>query len=249
MKKLSLLTLWVIIAVTLKAQIFNIGGVGVGYMYVGPKLGGNASFNSMDANTGTEKKANYGYEFGGVAKLGITEKLAIQPELILSSKGVTHDGESFSSNLNARYFGIPIIAKYAFAAISGTQIYGSGGFYTDYLTGIKHIEKIEGQPDFEEKITDFSNFNRVDFGLNFGGGANIPLKNKDILNIDMRLALGLTNLLSDNTLYNSRNTSIQLSAVYLVDLTKWVQFKGKSKEKSNSMEQKGEPVGGSKVDE
>jgi hypothetical protein len=248
MKKYSLLAISLLFAFMANAQLFNIAGVDVGYLYVGPKLGGNASFNSMDANTGTEKKANYGYQFGGVAKFGISEKLSIQPELIFSSKGVKHEGDIYTSSANTKYFGIPIIAKYAFIAISGVDIYGSGGFYTDYLTGMVHIEEYEGQPDFEEKVTDLSTFNRVDFGLNFGGGAIIPLKNKDILNIDLRLTVGLTNFVKDNSAYSSRNTSIQLSAVYLVDLTKWVHFRGNSTKKSGTQEQNSVPAGNSKVD-
>lgn len=248
MKKYSLLAISLLFACMANAQLFNIAGVDVGYLYVGPKLGSNASFNSIDANAGSEKTANYGYQFGGIAKFGITEKLAIQPELIFSSKGVSQESGTFRTDANTKYFGIPVIAKYAFAAISGIGIYGAGGFYTDYLTGMEIVFKNDGVNEYDEKVTDLSPYNRFDFGLNFGGGATIPFKNNDQLNIDLRFGFGLTNVEKDNTASSSRNTSVQLSAVYLVDLTKWVHFRGNSTKKSGNQEQNSAPAGNSKVD-
>lgn len=250
MKKITLLTLSIMFAFSVSAQLFNVGGFGVGYLYVGPKLGGNASFNSADASTGTEKTANYGYQIGGIAKFGITNKLSIQPELLYTSKGFGTNTTSLdmTTKTNYKYVGLPIVAKYAFLAISGVQIYGSGGFYTDVLTGV--TSKIEfGTTDEGEtfKYDDLTPFTRVDFGFSIGGGANIPLSNNDKLNIDLRASFGAVNTDKQGGT-SSKNTSIQLSAVYLVDLTKWVSFKGKSIEDNDAYEENSAPAGGSKVD-
>ena len=246
MKRFTLLVLSILLVFATQAQLFNIGGFGIGYIYVGPKLGGNASYNSVDLGAGAEKTANYGYQFGGVGKFGITKKLAIQPELVFSSKGYAQNFGSTKASANYKYFGVPVVAKYAFAAIAGIDIYGSGGFYTDVLTGVEVV--YSDSPESGEEVTDLSPYSRVDFGLNFGGGANIPFKNKDQLNIDLRVTYGLTETEDFWGTTKGRSTSIQLSAVYLLDLTKFVKFKGSSTNEQDAYEENNAPAGGSKVE-
>jgi hypothetical protein len=247
MKKITLLTISILFAFLVQAQLFNIGGLGIGYLYVGPKAGGNASFNTIDVGNGVDKTASYGYQIGAVGKLGITKKLAVQPEFVYTSKGFGTSSSIGTSNTNYKYFGLPIIAKYAFAAISGVQIYGSGGFYTDVLTGVESVHKYADGSEYTEEYDDLSPFTRVDFGFNVGGGANIPLKNRDVLNFDFRFGFGVTNV-EKNISTSTKNISIQLSAIYLVDLTKWVHFKGKSILEEDAYDENGgAPAGGSKV--
>ncbi len=247
MKKFTLLVFLALFILTANAQLFKIGGFGVGYLYVGPKIGGNASYNSRDFGTGYSTIANYGYQFGGVAKLGVTKKLAIEPELIFSKRGASAEASGFSTNVNAKYFGIPVVAKYAFAAISNVQIFGSGGFYTDFMTGVETVFKQGSTVEFTEQLDSISSvYHRFDFGLNLGCGTIIPFKNKDQLTIDLRLGLGFVNTDKLGSA-SSRNTSVQLSAIYLVDLTKWIHFRGKSI-LDDSPEQGGAPAGGTKVD-
>ncbi|MDA3890660.1 MAG: porin family protein [Salinivirgaceae bacterium] len=250
MRKITLLALSVMFTFAVQAQLFNIAGYDVGYFYLGPKLGVNASYNTADAAFGgDEKTANYGYQFGAVAKLGFTDKLSIQPELIFSSKGASSKSGESRVNSNAKYFGLPVIAKYAFLAVSGVDIYGSGGFYTDYLTGLETIVKQDGTVEWEEKTTDLSPYNRVDFGFSIGGGANIDFDNNDKLNIDLRISHGVTNIEKNSGSSSSRNTSIQLSAIYLLDMTRWISFGGAKKtEGSDAYEEESAPAGGSKVE-
>lgn len=251
MKRIQLLLVTVLFVMVANAQLFNIGSVGIGYFYAGPKLGMNGSFNTVEATMGNEKTANYGYQFGGVAKLGLTDKLSVQPELIFTSKGYKENSTSMdaSSQANTKYFGLPVIVKYAFVAIKDVQIYGSGGFYTDYMTGIETIYKMDGEVEFEEEVTDFSPYNRVDFGFSVGGGSNINLKNNDKLNIDLRLTFGTIDVEKQGSSSSSKNISVQLSAIYLLDMTRWISFGGAKKTESNdAYEQNSAPIGGSKVD-
>ena len=246
MKKVTLIALSIILAISVQAQLFDIGGVKIGYVYVGPKLGGNASFNSVDLGVGAEKSANFGYQIGAVGKFGITKQLAIQPELVYMSKGYTQDFATGKSNTNYKYIGLPIIAKYAFASIAGIGVYGSGGFYTDVLTGLTVVYT---DNEFEEKAHDLSPYSRIDFGLNIGAGANIPFKTGDQLNIDLRVSYGLTKTEDYWVTTEGRNTSIQLSAVYLLDLTKWVNFKGNSAIENDAYEKESAPKVESKVED
>lgn len=251
MRKIQLLLLAVMFSLAANAQLFNIGGVGIGYFYAGPKLGGNASFNTVEVGSGIDKKANFGGQFGAVAKLGITEKLSIQPELVYTTKGFGIETSFIKGHTNYKYFGLPVIVKYAFIAIKGVDVYGSGGFYTDYLTGgVTKVEFVDGGSEPDQEITDFSTYNRMELGLNAGGGANIDLKNNDKLNIDLRFTYAMTNVQnSDAANQTKKNVSIQLSAIYLFDMTRWISFGGANKTKTNdAYEENSAPVGGSKVE-
>lgn len=251
MKKLSFIVLFVVATFIANAQLFNLGSVGIGYVYVGPKLGMNGGFNSAEGTTGAKKSINLGYQFGGAGKLGITDKLAVQGELLFTSKGwgENDDATDFKSRSNYNYISLPIIAQYAFLSFSDVDVYGSGGFYSNVMT--KGETKIEYPGMTEEYHVDYSMTKRTEFGLSIGGGANIPLANNDKLNIDLRYTIGLTNVETrDNFMTGTqakKNQTIEISAIYFVDLTRWVSFKGKSKGTKDAYDS-GAPVGGAKVE-
>ena len=248
MKKLTLIIISLFLLFSARAQLFNIAGFGVGYLYLGPKLGGNLATSTIDVGSGNDKVFNLGYQFGAVAKLGITNKLSIQPELLYTSKGYGYDNSGAKTRENYKYIGLPVIAKYAFLAISNIQIYGSGGFYTDVLTGITSETTFVGTDQGETiKITDFSPYRRVDFGFDVGVGANIPFKNGDELTIDLAYMQGVVNVEKNSTSTSSKNTAFQISAIYLVDLTRFIHFKGKSSD-NDAYEEGNTPVNGSKVE-
>ena len=250
MKKLIVLIAFFSFALTTQAQLFNIGRFPVGYLYVGPKLGGNASFNTTEnsffsgmdrASTGVTTTSNFGYQLGGVAKLGFTDRFSIEPELVYTSKGyATNDAFDNSVRENYKYFGIPVVAKYAFVAFSNISIYGSGGFYTDILTGVTNrsvyigddaTNSPDGGEDYVHKLEPeiiSDNFNRVDFGFNVGIGGSMKLKNKDRCNVDIRTSFGTVdvNKSSSNvgatSSSSSKNITVQMSAVYLFNLSKYM---------------------------
>lgn len=224
MKKLTLLLIAIAFVTMTHAQLFSIGKMNFGYMYVGPKLGGNVATSSYDDGLGNESIMNFGQQFGLVARVGITEKLSIQPELVYTSKGFASQDPTFTTNNNYNYIGLPIVAKYAFLAFSGVQIYGSGGFYTDVLTSVNVVlrDSIGNENQYEE-ILDV--YNRVDFGLNFGGGANFKLNSGDRLNVDLAFTYGFVNTDNSGFSTSSKNVTIQLSAIYLFDLTRFLKPK------------------------
>lgn len=107
------------------------------------------------------------------------------------------------------------------------------------MEGIKAKVIFADGTDDTHKYQDLSPYKRVDFGLSLGGGANIPLKNSDKLNVVLRFAFGVTNVEKDASVSSSKNTTIQLSAVYLVDLTKWVNFNGRSAKNTETHDEGG----------
>lgn len=245
MKKLTLLLFALVAWSASNAQLFQVGNVGIGYIYVGPKIGGNASYMSITETTGSAKAANYGFQLGAVGQFGITKKLSIQPELVYTTKGYTEDFSTYKSNANYKYIGIPVVAKYAFMAFKKIDIYGAGGFYTDVLTGVEQV--YSDNPASGEVAPDLSPFSRVDFGFNFGGGAYYSLNNGDRINIDLNVGFGAIKTQNFWGTSEGRNTSVQLSAIYLFDLTHFISFKGKSNA-NDGYEEDVAPAGGAKVE-
>jgi hypothetical protein len=244
MRKIIILLFAVLCLSSLKAQLFSVGNVGIGYIYVGPKLGGNMATSTVDVETGTNKTFHFGYQLGGVAKFGISNKLSVQPELVYSSKGFGTDASGFETKNNYKYFGLPVVAKYAFLSLAGIQIYGAGGFYTDYLTKVT-VEYVEQEETFTEEL---SHYKRVDFGLNFGGGATKSMKNGDQLNLDLAFTYGLTDVYEGTTNSSDKNVTVQLSAIYLFDLTKFITFKARSNQ-NDGYDENTLPTGGAKVEQ
>ncbi len=122
-----------------------------------------------------------GFQIGAFAEFKISDKFAIQPELIYSVQGASSDG---NGDLNLNYINIPVMAKYyvakSFSLEAGPQI----GFLVS--------AKADGE-DFK----DF--FESVDFGLNLGAGYDFT----DKFSAGLRYNFGLTNIakteLGDNT--------------------------------------------------
>lgn len=252
MKKLFTLVLVISFAFSANAQVFKLGKFDIGYLYLGPKIGGNIALNTVDVGTNFDKKFNLGYQAGAVLKIGITDRLSIEPELMFSSKGYSQIN-TFNTDIiqqnNYRYFGLPVVAKFALLTFSKIQLYAAGGFYTDVLTGadITYAWNADREPEpWEEEYEETypiedsmlsENHKRVDFGLNVGFGINWKLENKDRIGIDLRFNYGTTDLnKKDNmgivTDTKSKNYSIQLSTAYMFNLTKWFGKNKKNDEES-----------------
>ena len=237
MKRLTLVAFITMLFVGAQAQLFNIWGIDVGYVYVGPKAGFNLSTISGDVGTGFEKKMNFGYQLGGVAKIGISNKLSVQPELTFTSRGGKTTDNFMTISANYNYIGLPVVVKYGFSSFLGVDVYGSGGFYTDVMTGGKYVTTFEDgfeEPGYKIEGTAWEGYNRVDFGFNFGLGAVIPFKNNDELTVDIRYAQGVVDINKLNTTTTSKSTSFQITALYLIDLTKWVNFRGEKEDNDAS---------------
>jgi len=212
---------------------------------VGGKLGGNVSYNNVEESyflPGDEKSYNGGFQIGGVGKLGLTKDLSIQSELVYSTKGygVKNELAGKKSNKNYRYIGLPILANYSIPVTSDIKVYGSGGFYTDVLTGVKYntvntLKKAEDpmaaeffafeHPEYkydQQIISDF--YKRVEFGWMAAFGAEFPVNKTDQMAVDLRLAGGFTDVEKNQGTSKSKNFSVQVSAIYLYDLTKHVNF-------------------------
>lgn len=172
-------------------------------------FGAKAGVNFADI-TGEEVDSFDGltsFHFGVVAEILISDKFAVQPELLYSKQGADYsedfDGMSYDGTVNVDYLNIPIMAKYfvadGFSIELGPQI------------GILLSAKDEYE-DEEDDIKDF--LKGTDFGLNFGLGYKLA----NGLNFGVRYNMGLSDNLDidDYEVEGAeyKNSVIQISLGY-----------------------------------
>lgn len=163
----------------------------------GTKFGVKAALN-IASLTGDVNDASslVCFQIGGFAEIKLSEKFAIQPELLFSTQGNKFDtGES----LNLSYVNIPVMAKYYVAPKFSLEFGPQIGF----LTSAK--AKYEGE---SENFKDF--FKSVDFGLNFGAGYDFTNK----ISAGVRYNLGLSNIAEDSGDESVHNSVFSVSVGY-----------------------------------
>ncbi|CAZ95933.1 porin family protein [Zobellia galactanivorans] len=184
MKKLGFL-LTALFALTIgHAQDFGIGvkgGINVA------SIGGSA-YSGL-GSLGTKVS----FHLGGVAEFSISEKMAVQPELLFSSQGTNWSYGTGDNNLNLDYINLPILGKYYF--LEGLS--AEAGPLVGFL--------IATNEDDDDR------FNKLDVA--FAIGASYKLN--DHIFFSLRYNKGIANINGDSyTGGNSQNNVFQLSAGY-----------------------------------
>lgn len=161
----------------------------------GLKAGLNIANASGDDADGTD--ARISYHFGGYVNLGITEKLSIQPELLLNNLGYESSDPDFGDLTQKQtYLSIPVNLQYSFGVLN---VYAGPQF--------SFLLKSEISADgFDVDTKDA--YKGLDLGANFGIGANFGK-----FNATARYTLGLSNV-ADADDVDFKNTAIQLSLGY-----------------------------------
>ena len=145
------------------------------------------------------------FHIGFVAEIMVSDKFAVQPELLYSAQGSDwSEDDGFEGTTKLDYLNVPLMAKYyvaeGFSLEAGPQI--------GLLLSAKDVE--EGEEDFDLK--DF--VKSTDFGVNLGLG----YKMESGLNFSARYNLGFSDNLdvddfeSDGAEY--KNSVIQVSVGY-----------------------------------
>lgn len=143
---------------------------------------------------GLDAKSKIGFNIGGFAEIKLTDKFAIQPEILYSAQGMRLDDfeteldevgiVTADINFNFSYINIPVMFKYyaaeKFNIEAGPQI--------GILTSAKLKTKVEGYGSSDLDVKD--NFESVDFGLNFGAGYDFT----DHFFANVRYNIGLSNI-------------------------------------------------------
>lgn len=195
MKKQLLILVAVIgLGFSANAQDEKKSGSGMsGEVKFGPKAGLNiASLSGLD-NT----KSLLGFHVGGFAEIMISDKFAVQPEVLYSMQGA--EADQGDGKINLDYIAIPVMAKYFVAE----------GFSIEAGPQISFVTRAEASGGGETiDMKDVTN--STDFGLNFGLGYSLPMG----VMFSGRYNLGLSDTVKDNQGDAVKNGVFQLSVGY-----------------------------------
>ena len=189
----------------------------------GAKVGLNISNFSGDV---AESKSLIGAQLGGFAEIGISDKFAIQPELVFSMQGAKTEysesdvdysySEESKSKLN--YLNVPILAKYyvadKFALLAGPQF----GFLISAKENYDFSETSMGTTDAGSESIDTKDFYKT-LALSFNIGTAYSITEN--IFVDARYNLGLSSItksftdeFGDSFSADIKNNVIQFSVGY-----------------------------------
>jgi hypothetical protein len=173
---------------------------------LGVKAGINYAGQSTSDATELNVKKIMRFNGGVYFNYYLLNNLAIQPEIMISGKGV-HWNDQFSDGKDLlTYIDVPIMVKYQPLKMVNIQAGPDFGYRVSAKQSIDGGSKVD--------IGEY--YKKSDMGLAFGMEANLPFR----LNISLRYVLGLTSVTAQ---YSEawKNNFFQLSVGYrLVDIIK-----------------------------
>ena len=137
--------------------------------------------------------ARTGIYLGAFLKMG-ENNIQWSPEIIFHQKGASTSDDTLSLSLNYIDMGVNVHFHI------NDELALTAGPYVGYAA--------TGNAESED-INDWNKYNRVEFGANLGATYAI----NDLLNIDLRYGIGLTNIKDDGV--NMQNTSLQVGIGYI----------------------------------
>ncbi|WP_395654393.1 porin family protein [Flavobacterium sp.] len=179
----------------------------------GAKVGLNISNLSGDVE---DTKSLIGAHLGGFAEISISEKFAIQPELLFSIQGAKSEysesdidysySEETKTKLN--YLNVPILAKYyvadKFALLAGPQF----GILMSAKEDYEFSETFSGTTDSGSESIDAKEFYKS-LALSFNLGASYSITENFF--VDARYNLGLSSIAKDYTDEFGDSTSFKIN--------------------------------------
>ena len=176
----------------------------------GVKAGANLATFTGDVE---DAKSLVGFQVGGFAEIKLTDKFAIQPEILFSTQGAKSEESALGSTAeyksNLSYLNIPVMAKYyvaeKFSLEAGPQI--------GFLLSAKEKYEFSGNGVSESGKEDVKDsYESIDFGVNFGAGYDFT----ENLSVGLRYNLGLSNIAKteDGEDFKMNNSVFSLSVGY-----------------------------------
>jgi hypothetical protein len=173
------------------ALVLTLGFTANAQSFIIPK-GGVVLSNFKSSGNGVEGRTGYTAGLGFSIPVTADNFFAIQPELLYIQKGAKFNSSLSTTRVGDTYINyleLPVLAKINFGGES-FRLYVNGGPSISYAlfgkTNNNDIEFGDG--------ADVSFNNRIDLGLQFGGGIGFKAGPGDIL-LDARYGLGISNLL------------------------------------------------------
>jgi hypothetical protein len=166
--------------------ILNVSGQSFG-------LKGGMALTSFSGSDIQVIDKNTGFYLGAFLKMG-ENNIQWSPEIIFHQKGASTSDDTLSLSLNYIDMGVNVHFHI------NDELALTAGPYVGYAA--------TGNAESED-INDWNKYNRVEFGANLGATYAI----NDLLNIDLRYGIGLTNIKDDGV--NMQNTSLQVGIGYI----------------------------------
>lgn len=184
-KSMKLLTLLLLLAFTFNSYAQSIG----------PKAGINIASWAGD-DIFDDYGSTIGLQFGAVAVIPVSDKFAIQPELVNLQKGSSLEldflGDKIETTSTLNYFEIPILARITVTE-GPTQVFINAGPSIGF--GLSGTVKSEAGGEETEEDIDFDEdgLSSFDFGIAVGGGVQFEAGPGHFF-VDVRYLLGLAGL-------------------------------------------------------
>ncbi len=194
MKKLITILFAGLLTLSLSAQQFGAkGGISLASVY------------GSDADDIDDKTImNPSLIIGGFGQFG-DDDIRTTIELLFIQKGLKVEDDGDYARLIHNYLDVNAMGNF----FVSDAVSLNAGIYLGYFMSGKGVAKVDGDKDTDSYNDDqMDEFNRMDFGSNFGATFYL----NDVMNIDVRYGLGLTQLDEDGDLFNS---SVQISFGYL----------------------------------
>lgn len=190
MKKFLLAIVVITLTFTLVSRSNAQGGLSLGL-----KAGLNIANASIDPENlygaGVSKGSRTGFMVGGVAEFGLSPMIFIQVEPMYAQKGTKYEGGGGTATFKLDYLEIPILFKAKFTAGDAVKPYVFAG----PNVGINLASKITTEGGGITQDTDIKDsLKTVDFGIDFGAGAEFKVAPKIAITGDVRYSLGLANI-------------------------------------------------------
>lgn len=137
-----------------------------------------------------------GLTVGGVLDIGMTQNFSVEPGLIFTQRGtkisMDFGGTSVTATHSLNYLEIPVVAKGKLPLGTVTP-YALAGVSLGILLSANTTAEATGMPSTDEEDTSTT---ATDFGLNFGGGAELAMGNVKPY-VEFSYYLGLLNIAKD----------------------------------------------------
>lgn len=192
------------------------------------KFGAKAGLNVTTITGGVlSGSTKVGFHVGGLAEVSLNEKFAIQPELLLSTKGASFDSFGFggfedfgvpnSADVSLTYIDLPIMAKYY--VIEGLSV--EAGPQLGFLMSAKGLKYDDVTDTYDDKGDVKDEYKSIDLAFNIGAGYKLS----NGIMFQARYSLGLSDISEDvaaneddffgiSTNYKEKNNGFQISVGY-----------------------------------
>lgn len=197
-------------------------GIASAQVKFGAKAGLNVATITGDVSDDVTMKI--GAHVGGFVKIGLMDKLFLQPELLFSMQGAktedywSYGGGEFEreeNNYNLSYINIPIMGRYYIVKGFNVEFGPQLGILVAAKSKYKYSETFEnGFGDLEtyseSRTVDIkSSLETIDIGLNIGAGYDFT----DHMGVNLRYNFGLTDI-DKFALSETKNSVLAASFLY-----------------------------------